>query len=63
VSRRTALWAAYWALVLTVAGCFTFLATIPFTGPDASAAAITVAAAIGWAGLTFAPTHRKDQRS
>lgn len=60
-ARRGCLWAAYWAFVATVAGCATFLATIPFTGTTASVAAITAAAAVAWAGLTFAPTHRKDR--
>jgi hypothetical protein len=60
VSRRTALWAAYWALVLTVMAVASLAAAIPFTGADASAAGVTAAGLVGLAGLALEP--RKDGR-
>jgi hypothetical protein len=55
--------AAHW-LATAVAAAFTAtVATIPFTGPAASAASITAAAGVSLIGLATTPTNsRKDVR-
>ena len=52
--------AVHWLATTSIAACTVTVASIPFTGPAASAAALIAAAGVGLIGLATTPT-RKDR--
>lgn len=53
--------AAHWTAVTSIAAIAYTAASIPFTGTPASIAGTLTAAVVCQAGITLAPTTRKDR--